>query len=181
MADFSAQDIEAAAPAKRKGVKRRAFLIGGAVLLGGGAFGIYAADRSARSRAKTLTETGKDHNFLSWMKIAEDDTVTVYSPHIDFGQGSHTALGQMLAEELDADWSKVKVEQAPADSAFANTPLGRGFIAEMSGAPGFINALPTAVLSMAARSMPLQITGGSSAIRFTGQVGMLSVRLHGWR
>jgi isoquinoline 1-oxidoreductase subunit beta len=172
MADFSSQEITADAPVKPKGVKRRAFLIGSALLVGGGAFGLYYGDSAARSRAKTLTEMGKDHNFLSWMKIGEDDSVTVYSPHIDFGQGSHTGLAQMLADELDADWAKVKVEQAPADSAFANTPLGRGFIAEMSGAAGFINALPEAVMSMLARSMPLQITGGSSALRFTGQVGM---------
>ena len=160
---------------KRKGVKRRAFLIGSALLAGGGAFGLWWGDSSAAKRAKALTETGKDHNFLSWMKIAEDDVVTVYSPHIDFGQGSHTALAQMLADELDADWAKVKVEQAPADTAFANTPLGKGFLAEMSGYPGVINALPTAILSMITRSMPLQITGGSSAVRYTGQVGMRAV------
>jgi isoquinoline 1-oxidoreductase subunit beta len=162
-------------PPKKKGLKRRAFLIGSALLVGGGAFGLYWGDSSARSRARALTQTGKDHNFLTWMKIAEDDTVTVYSPHIDFGQGSHTGLGQMLADELDADWAKVKVEQAPADSAFANTPLGKGFLAEISGAPGVINALPTAIISMIARSLPLQITGGSSALRFTGQVGMRTV------
>ncbi len=164
-----------APPRKKKGVVRRAFLVGSALLVGGGAFGLYWGDSSAKARAKALTETGNDHNFMSWMKIAEDDTVTVYSPHIDFGQGSHTALGQMLADELDADWSKVKVEQAPADTAFANTPLGKGFLAEMSGAPGVINAMPTAIISMIARSLPLQITGGSSALRFTGQVGMRTV------
>ncbi len=178
MADNPNPNLDAETPAtppKKKGVKRRAFLIGSALLAGGGAFGLYWGDSSARSRAKALTETGKDHNFLSWMKIGEDDRVTVYSPHIDFGQGSHTGLAQMLADELDADWSKVRVEQAPADSAFANTPLGRGFLAEVSGAPGVINALPTAIISMITRSMPLQITGGSSALRFTGQVGMRTV------
>ncbi|MFN3817859.1 molybdopterin cofactor-binding domain-containing protein [Blastomonas sp.] len=167
--------VEAAPPKKKRGIVRRAFLVGSALLVGGGAFGLYWGDSSAKARAKALTETGGDHNFLSWMKIAEDDTVTVYSPHIDFGQGSHTALGQMLADELDADWSKVKVEQAPADTAFANTPLGKGFLAEMSGAPGVINALPGAIISMIARSLPLQITGGSSALRYTGQVGMRTV------
>jgi isoquinoline 1-oxidoreductase beta subunit len=174
MADNPDPNIEEAATTapKQKGVKRRAFLIGSALLAGGGAFGLWWGDSAARGRAKALTQTGKDHNFLSWMKIAEDDTVTVFSPHIDFGQGSHTALGQMLADELDADWSKVKVEQAPVDTAFANTPLGQGFLAEISAMPGFINALPTAIISMIARSMPLQITGGSSAVRFTGQVGM---------
>lgn len=160
---------------KKKGMKRRIFLIGSALLVGGGVFGVYWTDSSAKARAKALTTGEGEHNFLSWMKIAEDDTVTVYSPHIDFGQGSHTALGQMLADELDADWRKVKVEQAPADLAFANTALGKGFLAEMSGYPGVINALPGAILAMIARSMPLQITGGSSAIRFTGEVGMRSV------
>jgi len=167
--------LEAAPPRKKKGMVRRAFLIGGALLVGGGVFGVYWSDRSANARAKALTETGNDHNFLGWMKIAEDDTVTVYSPHIDFGQGTHTALGQMLADELDADWSKVRVEQAPADLAFANSALGKGFLAEMSGAPGVINALPNAIIGMIARSMPLQITGGSSAVRYTGQVGMRTV------
>lgn len=175
MADNPTLEIEPAAepaPSKRKGVKRRAFLIGGAALLGAGAFGVYYADSSANKRAKALTTSWKKSSFMTWMTISEDDTVTLYSPHIDFGQGSHTALAQMLADELDADWAKVKVEQAPAETAFANTPLGQGFLAEMSGYPGVINALPTALISMIARSMPLQITGGSSAIRYTGQVGM---------
>lgn len=180
MADNPTPDLdypETIAPEKpkKKGVKRRIFLIGSALLAGGAAFGVYWTDSSAKARAKALTTGEGEHNFLSWMKIAEDDTVTVYSPHIDFGQGSHTALGQMLADELDADWDKVKVEQAPADLAFANTALGKGFLAEMSGMPGVINALPGAIIAMIARSMPLQITGGSSAIRFTGEVGMRSV------
>ncbi len=157
---------------KKKGVKRRAFLIGSALLVGGGAFGLYLAENSVRSRAKALTEADSGHNFLTWMKIAEDDTVTVYSPHIDFGQGTHTALGQMLADELDADWSRVVVEQAPADSAFANTALVRSFLGEMTGMPGVVNVLPAAVVGMLTRSQNIQITGGSSAVRFTGQAGM---------
>lgn len=185
MADNPNPDMDVmepvAPPKKKRGIVRRAFLVGSALLVGGGVFGVYWSDRSANARAKALTETGNDHNFLSWMKIAEDDTVTLYSPHIDFGQGTHTALGQMLADELDADWSKVTVEQAPADTAFANAALGRGFLADTAPVPGVINALPNAVLAMIARSMPLQITGGSSAVRFTGQVGMrvvgASVRL----
>jgi isoquinoline 1-oxidoreductase subunit beta len=154
------------------GVKRRAFLIGGAAIVGGGLFAVYWGDSSARKRAVELTTKGKEGSFLSWVKIGEDDIVTVYSPHIDFGQGSHTALAQMVADELDADWSKVKVEHAPADPSFANSALGRGFMADMSGQPGIVAALPASFISMAARSMNLQITGGSSAVRFTGQNGM---------
>lgn len=165
--------VPAQAPAKKKGMKRRIFLAGSALLVGGGVFGLYWSDSNARKHARALTETGAgERNFLTWMKIAPDDTVTVYSPHIDFGQGTHTALGQMLADELDADWNKVSVEQAPADMAFANTPLVKSFLGEMSGYPGVINALPAALMGMLARSQKIQITGGSSAVRFTGQGGM---------
>lgn len=156
----------------RRGVKRRAFLIGGAALAGAGAFGIWWNDTSEGKRAIALTAKPGEASFRGWIKIAADDIVTVYSPHIDFGQGSQTALAQMVAEELDADWSKMRVENAPADPAFANVALGRGFIGEMTGYPGIAAALPASLLGVVARSMNLQITGGSSAIRMTGQRGM---------
>ncbi len=174
MADNPTLEMELpeTAPVKRKGVKRRAFLIGGAALLGAGSFGVWWADSSAAKRAKALTAKTGEGSFLTWLKIAPDDSVTLSSPHIDFGQGSHTALAQMLADELDADWAHVRVEQAPPDTAFTNPDLGRAFLGDMSGYPGMVNAVPSAIFSMLARNMPLQLTGGSSAIRFTGQVAM---------
>ena len=175
MADNPTLEPEIAAPGaapKRKGVKRRAFLVGSAAVVGAGLFGVWWVDSSARKDAIALTTKDKEGSFLTWIKVAADDTVTVYSPHIDFGQGSKTALAQMVADELDADWAKVTVEPAPAESAFANIALGRGFLAEMSGQPGLIGALPASLVGILARNMDLQITGGSSAVRFTGQNGM---------
>ncbi len=52
--------------------------------------------------------------FGPFIKIAPDGVVTVISKHIEFGQGNHAGLSAMVAEELDADWDKVKVEQAAA-------------------------------------------------------------------
>ena len=151
------------------GVKRRAFLIGGVAVVGAGLFGVHLADSSAAKRAIALTQGKGEASFATWLKIAEDDTVTIYSPHTDIGQGSNTGLAQMLAEELDADWAKVKLVSAPAESAFANTGLGRGFLGEMSGQPGIVSGIPQSFLSLIARNMNLQITGGSSALRYTGQ------------
>jgi isoquinoline 1-oxidoreductase subunit beta len=165
----SATTAPEAPQTKRKGVKRRAFLIGGVALAGAGLFAVKLADSSARSAAIKATTKDGEHSFLAWIKIAEDDTVTLYSPHIDFGQGSHTGLAQMLADELDADWAKVKVEQAPPEGGFGNTTLARYFVGEMSGKPGLIDSLPDSWISMIARNMPVQITGGSSALRATGQ------------
>ncbi|WP_086608175.1 xanthine dehydrogenase family protein molybdopterin-binding subunit [Erythrobacter donghaensis] len=168
--DYPETETPAAKP-KKKGVKRRIFLAGSALVVGGGIFGVWWTDSSAKARANALIGGEGKQAFGSVMTIAEDDTVTVFSPHIDFGQGSHTALGQMLADELDADWDKVAIEQAPADMAFANAALAKGFLPTMTGefAAGLI---PDAVIGMMARSMPLMITGGSSAIRFTGEVAM---------
>lgn len=147
------------------GVKRRAFLIGGAAIVGGGIFAVAWGDRSASQRAAEMTGAG---SFATWLKIAEDDTITLYSPHIDFGQGSNTALAQMLADELDADWSKLRVESAPADLAFANVPLAKAFLSGFVPIP----AIFTAAVGTLTRQMELQMTGGSTAVRFTGQHGM---------
>ncbi|MBC8050643.1 MAG: xanthine dehydrogenase family protein molybdopterin-binding subunit [Chitinophagales bacterium] len=52
--------------------------------------------------------------------ISPDSTVTVLAKHIEFGQGSYTGLATIVAEELDADWSQVKVEAAPSDATKYN-------------------------------------------------------------
>jgi len=47
------------------------------------------------------------------IKIGDDDIITVVVPHCDMGTGIFTSLSQMAAEELDADWEKVRAETAP--------------------------------------------------------------------
>jgi isoquinoline 1-oxidoreductase beta subunit len=49
----------------------------------------------------------------SFVRVAPDNTVTLIAKHVELGQGSHTGLATILAEELDADWSQVRVEAAP--------------------------------------------------------------------
>jgi isoquinoline 1-oxidoreductase beta subunit len=63
--------------------------------------------------------------FGAFLKFAPDGTVTVLSKHIEFGQGNHAGLAAIAAEELDADWDKVKVEQAPANAKlYGNSIMG---------------------------------------------------------
>jgi isoquinoline 1-oxidoreductase subunit beta len=52
----------------------------------------------------------------AFVRIGADDSVTVIAKHLEMGQGSYTGLATILAEELDADWARVRVESAPADA-----------------------------------------------------------------
>jgi len=156
---------------------RRMILLGGLGTAGALIVG-YALWPSRRLEMADALAAKPNERFINnWIKIASDDTVTVVIPHCDMGTGIYTALPQMAAEELDADWSKVRVEAAPPDTIFANGPLGEGFILSSQGItgeqiPAFLRGTVANTFRTVAGYMDLQVTGGSSAIRATGVYGM---------
>ncbi|MDR0274922.1 MAG: molybdopterin-dependent oxidoreductase [Burkholderiaceae bacterium] len=82
------------------------------------ALGFYLPS-SARADAETPQAAGQASGapaINAFVRIAPDNTVTVYSRAPEIGQGVKTALGLILAEELDADWSRTVVEQAPINA-----------------------------------------------------------------
>jgi isoquinoline 1-oxidoreductase subunit beta len=106
-------DLKGARPSRRD-VVIASTLVGGSLLVGCSPADIMSAG--------SKVEVGA---FGPFIKIAPDGGVTVISKHIEFGQGNHAGLSAIVAEELDADWSKVKVEQAPANAKlYANGALG---------------------------------------------------------
>jgi isoquinoline 1-oxidoreductase beta subunit len=61
----------------------------------------------------------------AFLRIGSDDSVTVIAKHVELGQGAYTGIATIVAEELDADWSRVRVESAPADAKrYANFAFG---------------------------------------------------------
>ena len=110
--------------------------------------------------------------FDVWLKISPDNTITAIVPHAEMGQGVHTALAMMLADELDADWDRVKILEAPADKEYANYALARGFAAGNTEFPGWLTDSVNGFFFRASQVMALQITGGSNSVKTTGQVAM---------
>ena len=61
----------------------------------------------------------------AFLRIGADNSVTVIAKHLEMGQGAYTGIATIVAEELDADWSLVRVESAPADAKrYANLAFG---------------------------------------------------------
>ncbi len=158
-------------------MNRRKFLIGGTTAAGALIVG-YALWPSGRLGRANLIAAKPGERFLaSWIKIADDGTITAVIPHCDMGTGIFTSLSQMAADELDADWTNVRAETAPSDPLFANSAMAEGFVLEqenmaVGSIPDFLRGSAINSMRVIAEYMDLQTTGGSCAVRFTGVYGM---------
>jgi len=150
---------------------RRGFI--GAGVLTGGALVVGVAIRpgNAVDKLRGSVAGGEGEQLVNaWVKIDRDNTVTAIVPHCEMGQGAHTTLAQMLADELDADWAKVSVMQAPADGNYVVPDAARDFVAAWSlDAPKWLEPTYNGLFTQISKLGDVLVTGGSSSVRTTGQ------------
>ena len=151
---------------------RRAFISAGVLAGGIVVFGIAIRPGNRSSKVANLVAGEDEILFDVWLKIAPDNTVTAIVPHADMGQGVHHTLAMMLADELDADFNQVEVIEAPAHKEYANYALAKGFAAGNIDFPSWLVDTVDGFFLTATKAMNLQITGGSTSVPTTGQVGM---------
>jgi len=100
-------------------ISRRAFLKSTAIA----GTGLVIAFRfGSRLTAAEAGPTAVNPN--AFLRIAPSGAVTIISKHSEMGQGVYTSLAMCVAEELDADWTKISVEAAPAAQVYANLAFG---------------------------------------------------------
>ena len=99
---------------------RRTFIGAGTVAGGGFLLGV-AGFTFAPARHTLVPGDAPSHGQLTtWITVSPDNVITVLIPHCEMGQGTPTALAMMAAEEMEADWAHVRVQEAPALDEFAN-------------------------------------------------------------
>jgi isoquinoline 1-oxidoreductase beta subunit len=131
---------------KKIKLTRRDFLIG-STATGGGlmiAFTLGGCEQDKVPSIQTgaageLPPESEEGEFKpnAWLSINSDDTVTIRVGSSEMGQGTLTGIAMLIADELDADWSKVHAEHAPADKAFTNPIIGRQHTGGSTAIRGF--------------------------------------------
>ncbi len=129
-------DAPKSTPRPRR-VSRREFLkstgiAGGGLMLsigldGAGRFGGSSAAAQEAMPATEAPKAPKIYPPAAFVRIGEDDRITIVVGKLEFGQGVLTSMPMLVAEELDCDWSKVHSEHARADPVYGHPQFGMQF------------------------------------------------------
>ena len=161
-------------------MRRRRWLLGttagiGALLVGWGAL----PQRSRLGLASMMAAGEGDIALNGWIKILPDNGVVLAMPRSEMGQGVHTALPQLAAEELDVPLSWVRIEQAGWDAVYGNVAMLVGSLPfhprEEDREDGFGRVKAGRwLVGKLARELGLNATGGSSSVADAWEVVRLA-------
>lgn len=145
---------------------RRNFLLaglaaGGALLIGWGA----QPPRQRLHPARPLAFDGDEVALNGWVALAPDGTVSVVVPRSEMGQGVHTALPMLVAEELDVGLDAVRVIQPPIDKIYANVTVLRENLPFHPDDAGRTAQGAQWLMAKIGRELGIMFTGGSSSVR----------------
>ncbi len=150
-------------------MKRRTWLLSalgatGALVVG---WGVMPA-RSRLGSPELMLKTEGDVALNGWIKITADGSVVLAMPRSEMGQGIHTALAMLVAEELDVPLGRVRLEQAGTDSIYGNVAMLLGSLPfhpldSENGKPVTVKAGEW-IVGKVARELGINATGGSSSV-----------------
>jgi isoquinoline 1-oxidoreductase beta subunit len=114
-----------------KPISRRSFLkiTGLTIAVSATPFGYSVMNASAQKESSFKPNV--------WLEITPDNKVKITVGTSEMGQGTHTALAMVIADELDADWKQVKVQQGPAAKEYHNPLLGEQLTVASAAVRGF--------------------------------------------
>jgi isoquinoline 1-oxidoreductase beta subunit len=151
-------------PPKKK--SRRYFLLGalgvtGALTVGWG----LMPPRQRQNGSSPLPVVDGEVALNGWIKIGRDGIVTVAMHRSEMGQGVHTALPMLVAEELDVPLSMVRIMQAPIDKIYGNVTMLADGLPFHPDDNGLVKRSAQWLTAKVARELGLMVTGGSSSVK----------------
>jgi isoquinoline 1-oxidoreductase beta subunit len=147
-------------------LSRRRFMLSATAVAGALVVGWGALPPRQRVRGKLpLPLSGDAVELNGWVAIAPDNTVSVVMARSEMGQGVHTALPMLLAEELDVPLSLVKLVQAPNDKIYGNVATLAASLPFHPDDDGTTRRLATWLVSKVGRELGINLTGGSSSVK----------------
>jgi isoquinoline 1-oxidoreductase beta subunit len=141
-------------------VTRRAFLIGSAAIAGGVAFGVYKINETPLNPLASIE--GK--TVLNPYVVIDQNGIAIVTPRAEMGQGIHTTLAALVAEELDVDMSEIRTMHGPPAQAYFNQALLAGSLPFKEYAKSDTIHSVGKAIGKAGKLLSLQITGGSTSI-----------------
>jgi isoquinoline 1-oxidoreductase beta subunit len=147
-------------------MRRRHFILGTAAA--GTALVVGWALLPARQRLTTrkpLPAAAGESAFHGWLLVTADDRVRIVCPKSEMGQGVHTGLAMLLADELDADWARVEVAPAPIDPIYNNLAAVVDGLPFHPDAQGALRTGAEHITAKAMREIGVMMTGGSSSLK----------------
>lgn len=151
-------------------MKRRTLLLAGTGAAGALVVGwSVMPQRSRLGQGSHMLKTEGDIALNGWIKIAPDGSVILAMPRSEMGQGVHTALPMLAAEELDVPLASVRIEQAGADAIYGNVAMQIGSLPfhpldlEAPEKPTKVK-LGEWMIGKVARELGINATGGSSTV-----------------
>lgn len=100
----------------------------------------------------------------AWVRIGRDDSITLFMPRAEMGQGTHTGLAMLLAEELGCSLERIVIAAAPIASVYNNVKVAAGSRSLTASEPSLSTRVSTHFMAKAVREIGFMITGGSSSI-----------------
>ncbi len=154
-----------ARPPRRWG--RRLFLVSAALVGGGLAVGAgYVTHRRGKNKAFQLTAPqGGGASFGAWLTIDKQGVITAHCPHQEMGQGIMSLVASLVAEELDASPSQMRVAQAPVVPAYANPTMLLDGLPFAADDHGWVATSVRAAMRHVIEAVGINGTGGSTATR----------------
>ena len=141
-------------------IARRTFLLGSVAVIGGVAFGYWKYKQPYGNPLDDRLTDG-EASLTPYVKVASDG-ITIITPRAEMGQGVHTTLAAMVAEELDVELDAVKIEHGPASYAYYNEAVLEEAVPFLPTDHGMVAETMRGFTKVPAKFLALQITGGSS-------------------